>query len=89
MISTDSIDNKTESSTIFNNRIDKDLPPPVDCGVIPAMEWWDELFLPKQMRETRKSSKSYAENDHFDSLNIINNKTYKYIQHPVPVKPLG
>lgn len=62
--------------------------PPVD-SVIPAMEWWDEAFLPKELRDRRKISKAAAENDDFALLSLSNNKTYKYIQHPVPVRPLG
>lgn len=62
--------------------------PPPD-SVIPSMEWWDEAFLPKDLREKRKISKAAAENDDFSLLDLENNKTYKYIQHPVPVKPLG
>lgn len=30
------------------------VPRPIDDGVLPSMEWWDELFLPKTTRENRK-----------------------------------
>ena len=30
------------------------VPRPIDDGVVPSMEWWDELLLPKPTRENRK-----------------------------------
>eukprot|EP01038_Epipyxis_sp_PR26KG_P014609 gene14609-19618_t len=64
------------------------VPPPLDV-VVPSLEWWDEIFLPKELRENRKRSKATFELDPFESLSYSNSKTLKYIQHPVPVKPLG
>lgn len=65
------------------------LPPPVDGGVVPSMEWWDEAFLPKDLRNQRKSSRAAAEIDNYDKVLLTHCKTYKYIQHPVPIKALG
>jgi len=57
--------------------------------VVPILEWWDELFLPKHRREQRKLSKAAAsELEDVKLLALSNNKTYKYVQHPLPVKPL-
>ena len=53
------------------------------------MEWWDELFLPKDLRAARARSRVTEQQDAFDQLNIENSRTYKLVQHPVPVKPLG
>jgi U4/U6 small nuclear ribonucleoprotein PRP3 len=74
------------SQTAVNER---ELPAPVDGGVVPSMEWWDEVFLSKDLRELRKSSRAAAEIDNYDKTALTNCKTYKYIQHPVPIKPLG
>jgi hypothetical protein len=30
------------------------LPPRPDGGLVPVIEWWDEIYLPKEVRETRK-----------------------------------
>jgi hypothetical protein len=67
------------------------LPPPDDGIIIPDthIEWWDEVYLPKELRETRKKSKAAMLLDNFDELDIVNSKTYKLIQHPIAVKPLG
>lgn len=65
------------------------VPPPADGGVVPGVEWWDELFLPKDLRDLRKASKaSAATSDDYAKVHISYVKTYKYIQHPVPIKPI-
>jgi U4/U6 small nuclear ribonucleoprotein PRP3 len=53
------------------------------------MEWWDENFLPKALKEKRRQSRALMDIDDFPSLSLANCKTHKYIQHPVPVRPLG
>lgn len=64
------------------------IPAPPD-SVTPSLEWWDEAFLPKLRREQRKISKAAAaEKDDFALLSLTNSRTYKYIQHPLPIKPL-
>jgi U4/U6 small nuclear ribonucleoprotein PRP3 len=65
------------------------VPPPSDMGIIPTMEWWDEAFLPFDVRDNRRKSKASALNDDYCLLAIVNSKTYKYVQHPVAIKPLG
>ena len=65
------------------------VPAPVDGGVIPSMEWWDEAYLPKLLRENRKKSRAAAEQDDFQHLALHHTKTYKYIQHPIAIKALG
>ncbi len=58
---------------------------------IPTVEWWDESFLTKEIKEARMTSgldEKEREND-YSYFNLTNNKTFKYVQHPVPVKPLG
>ncbi len=63
--------------------------PSISDTVTPTIEWWDELFLPKSRREQRKISKAASlETDDIQLLSLFHNKTYKYIQHPIPVKPL-
>lgn len=66
-----------------------EIPPPADDNVVPVMEWWDELFLPKDLRDRRSQSRTLADHDDFEYLSCVNCKTMKYIQHPVPVKTLG
>jgi hypothetical protein len=41
------------------------------------MEWWDEAFLPKDLREARKRSRAKQEVDDFDHLAFANCKTVK------------
>jgi hypothetical protein len=52
-------------------------PPPVDGGVVPVMEWWDEPFLPKELRETRKKSVAAQLNDDYAAAALTNCKTFK------------
>jgi U4/U6 small nuclear ribonucleoprotein PRP3 len=66
-----------------------EVPPPADENVVPVMEWWDELFLPRDVRDKRSQSRALAEHDDFEYLSCANCKTLKYIQHPVPAKALG
>ena len=114
--------------TDIDASIDIDIPNPSDHGVSVVLEWWDEAFLDKNLREKCKtidgskstsmfqkgsmswnaSSSSSAtaagatasswlgvkrESGYgwelYDSLDLANNKFYKYIQHPVPVKAIG
>lgn len=56
------------------------LPPRIDT-VTPSLEWWDEQFLSKDDRSRRIY-------DH-QLLDVKHCKTYKYVQHPIPIKPLG
>ena len=65
------------------------LVPPAHDPIVPPMEWWDEAFLPKQRRDQRKLSKAAAELDEYEAVQLTNVKTYKFIQHPIPIKPLG
>mmetsp|Transcript_36097 Transcript_36097/g.34146 ORF Transcript_36097/g.34146 Transcript_36097/m.34146 type:complete len:526 (-) Transcript_36097:7-1584(-) len=73
------------------------LPPRPDGGLVPVIEWWDEIYLPKEVREIRKksakvgssSSGSSGEPDLYTSIAIENCKTHMYVQHPVAVKALG
>eukprot|EP01041_Mallomonas_annulata_P005310 gene5310-10621_t len=66
------------------------VPPPCDEGIIPVMEWWDEALLPKGVREERKRSRAAQDKEDDCALRALQHtKTYKYIQHPLPVKPLG
>lgn len=74
---------------VIVSAMERDLPAPVDGGVVPSMEWWDEAFLPKDLKELRKSSRAAAEIDNYDKAALMNCKTFKYIQHPIPIKPLG
>lgn len=61
------------------------LPPRADLGVVPTMEWWDEIYLPREIREIRKkaarvgasSSGSSGDQDHYSSASILNIKTYQ------------
>lgn len=65
------------------------VPTPADECMVPSLEWWDEDFLPKDVRETRHGSKAAADVDDYHQLSINNCKTHAYIQHPVAIKPLG
>ncbi len=51
--------------------------PTPDEGIVPAMEWWDEAFLPKALRETRKKSRAAQEVDDREQLAVENCKTVK------------
>ena len=83
------VDPDNESSDEDSDEDETDIPPPIDEGVVPALEWWDEAFLPKTVRENRKVSRAAAEVDDFAQLQLQYGKSYKYIQHPVAVKALG
>ena len=80
-------DEKEES--LITQAVEQVLVPPLPDTMIPAMEWWDEFYLPKQKREQRKISKAAADVDEYDQANIQYSKTHIYVQHPVPIKPLG
>jgi hypothetical protein len=41
------------------------------------MEWWDEIFLPKALRETRKKSRAAQEIDDYGLVAAHNCKTIK------------
>lgn len=56
--------------------------PAADEGlVLPSthIEWWDEAFLPKDIREQRKKSKAALLIDNFDLLALVNNKTHRLL----------
>ena len=76
---------------VSGSRIALTVPPADDGVVLPAthIEWWDEAFLPKDLRELRRKSKAALLVDDFDKLDLTHCKTMRYVQHPVPVKPLG
>jgi U4/U6 small nuclear ribonucleoprotein PRP3 len=69
------------------------VPPPIDCSTNLQggnMEWWDEFFLPKPRREMRKLSKvAQQEENDYELLAMVNNKTWKFIQHPLAVRSIG
>lgn len=41
------------------------------------MEWWDEAFLPKEVREARKKSVAAQLNDDYEIAALTNCKTFK------------
>jgi hypothetical protein len=53
------------------------MPSPCDGGINPSVEWWDEAFLPKNIRENRKRSRVAADHDDTELLAINNTKTFK------------
>ena len=53
------------------------MPPPSDEGIVPSLEWWDEAFLPKNVREERKRSRAALEREDFALRAIQHCKTYK------------
>ena len=55
------------------------MPPPSDEGIVPSLEWWDEAFLPKNVREERKRSRAALEREDFALRAIQHCKTYKYV----------
>ena len=65
------------------------VPSAADSGVVPAVEWWDEAFLPKELRELRRRSVAAAAGDDSSLLDIAHAKTHRYVQHPPCIKPLG
>lgn len=60
-------------------------------STVPSLEWWDEAFLPKERRDARKISKAALLNSAEDIalLALHHARTFKLVQHPVPVRPLG
>jgi len=78
-----------DSSDGESEEDDNDIPPPIDGGVVPTLEWWDEVFLPKSVRDNRKISRAAAEVDDYAQLQLQYGKSYKYVQHPIAVKALG
>ena len=86
----DEEDAVVESSKILSKPPEgENIPPPTDDNIVPSMEWWDESFLPKDIRESRRRSLVQSSNDDYEKLLLQNSKTFKYIQHPIPVKALG
>lgn len=79
----------SDNSDDDSDDADADVPPPVDEGVVPSMEWWDEAFLPKTVRDNRKISRAAADVDDSSQLMLQYGKSYKYVQHPVAIKALG
>jgi U4/U6 small nuclear ribonucleoprotein PRP3 len=66
-----------------------EIPPYPDGGIVPIIEWWDEIYIAKNIRDDRKKSKAnYTIEDH-ELLELSNVKTWKYVQHPVSIKPIG
>ncbi|KAJ1426906.1 pre-mRNA processing factor 3-domain-containing protein [Ochromonadaceae sp. CCMP2298] len=74
------------------------LPPSSDLSV-PLLEWWDEAFLPRERREAARkvaravsssvtAGQQYNEDDP-SLLALQHARTYRLLQHPVPVKPLS
>ena len=86
----DSGASSTNNATVgVKSVLDIEVPMPNDENLVPSMEWYDEIFLPKDIKEKRKISRAALEQDNFDDLSIQNCKTYKLVQHPVAVKALG
>ncbi len=89
----DNEESNDEDKDSFESEISSDddmiIPGPSDGGVVPAMEWWDELFLPKDIREGRKKSVAASIADDYEHVTIVNIKTHKFIQHPVCIKAIG
>jgi U4/U6 small nuclear ribonucleoprotein PRP3 len=77
------------SSILPDSSSVRPLPPPNDGGVCPLCDWWDESFLPRDLRDARKHSRFAADADVFSKLSINNVRTYKFVQHPSVVRPLG
>jgi hypothetical protein len=50
------------------------------------MEWWDEQFLPAELRAQRSKSRALEQQDDFDKLALKNSRTHRLIQHIPPVK---
>ena len=65
--------------------------PPYPDTLVPALEWWDEAFLPKERRDARKVSKAalLMSAEDIALLGLHHARTHKLVQHPVPVRPLG
>ena len=67
------------------------MPPSADEGSVPLIEWWDEAFLPKEMRDGKKTGSSKEPPDHplASFLAPSNCKTLRLVQHPPVIKALG
>ena len=86
-----STDDDNAMDTTIDEAVDDDveIPPPADGGVVPILEWWDEAYIAKTIREDRKKIKANYSIDDYELLQLSNVKTWKYVQHPVAIKPLG
>jgi hypothetical protein len=60
-------------------------------ATVPGLEWWDEVFLPRERREARRLSKAAHLSLEEDEglLALTHARTHRLVQHPVPLKPLG
>lgn len=50
----------------------------------PGMEWWDVVYLPKELREEKWANPDQAP---YDKLRTSNQTSTLYVEHPVPVPP--
>ena len=81
------MDTAMDEEVVTNDIIE--IPPPADGGIVPILEWWDEVYIAKNIREDRKKTKAAYIIDDYELLQLTNVKTWKYVQHPVSIKPLG
>lgn len=56
---------------------------------VPGMEWWDEEFVPKDVRQKRLASAAERIVDHYDTCALENCRFVGLVHHPATSKPLA
>ena len=59
--------------------------PKIDLEPEPPMEWWDVAFLDKEHK--RNAQCGHAEACDYSNLQLSNQKTFQYVQHPPVLAP--
>lgn len=62
---------------------------PEHVASVPGMEWWDEEFVPKDVRAKRTASAAERVRDQYDSCALENSRFYALVHHPASTKPLA
>ncbi|KAJ8611249.1 hypothetical protein CTAYLR_004134 [Chrysophaeum taylorii] len=62
---------------------------PEHVASVPGMEWWDEEFLPKEVRTKRLSSVAERVKDQYELCSVENSRFFGLVHHPPTAKPLG
>lgn len=62
---------------------------PEHVASVPGMEWWDEEFVPKDVRAKRIASAAERVRDQYGSCALENSRFYALVHHPASTKPLA
>jgi len=87
-------DLQRDDAAVGQQQEQQGMPLSADDGSVPSIEWWDEAFLPKEMRDAKKAGSKepdqQLQSPPLDSfLAPFNCKTLRLVQHPPAIKALG